>query len=254
MREKIYAVDSTKGSSMINPLNYKGDVLVQVWVDSRVLATIVRWMDSKGNYPRFMSQGVRRPLEVLTGFLVDNGEVEMVEDTDEARTLLTRRFNIELNRGGRGAKNVTHNLSLSDRRNDLGERIQSSNRINDVNRPMRGQSDPKIAALVEEARRVHKELFSDGSKEITHYDYDEPKEEEVKRIDDSRVVKNEDAAEFVRVSRERVEEDIPPLKEKGNSRALVEARIRKADEESQKELDALNNIDFASLMASAKKD
>jgi len=58
----------------------------------------------------------------------------------------------------------------------------------------------------------------------------------------------------VRVSRERVEEDIPPLKEKGNSRALVEARIRKADEESQKELDALNNIDFASLMASAKKD
>jgi len=251
MREKIYAVDSTKGSSMINPLNYKGDVLVQVWVDSRVLATIVRWMDSKGNYPRFMSQGVRRPLEVLTGFLVDNGEVEMVEDTDEARTLLTRRFNIELNRGGRGAKNVTHNLSLSDRRNDLGERIQSSNRINDVNRPMRGQSDPKIAALVEEARRVQKELFSDESKEITHYDYDEPKEE-VKRVYEDKVVKNEDAAEFVRVA--RIEREVPLLKERGNSRETIEARIRKADEESQRGLDELNNIDFASLMASAKKD
>jgi len=240
MKEKTYAVDSTKGSSMINPLNYKGDVLVQLWMDSRVLATIVRWMDSKGNYPRYMSQGVRRPLEVLTGFLVDNGEVDMVEDTKEARALLTRRFNVDLNRGGRGEKNVIHNLSLSGKRNDIGERM-SSNRV-DINKPVRKQSNPKIAALLEKACRKHKELFSDESKEIKHYDYSEeinhydysqPKEEEVKRV---------------------YEEDIPLLKEKGNSRELVEARIRKADEDSQKELDKLNSFDPMSLMALAKKE
>ena len=298
MKEKIYAVDSTKGSSMINPLNYKGDVLVQVWVDSRVLATIVRWMDSKGNYPRFMSQGVRRPLEVLTGFLVDNGEVDMVEDTDEARKLLTRRFNVELNRGGRGAKNVMHNLSLSGKRNDLGERIQSRNRINDVNRPMRKQRDPRIAALIEKGQRIYKELFPDKSKETKHYDYSESKEEgcdknseiikELERIergetpyisqeytmrdktndgkrvvknkDEDRVVKSEDAAEFVETTKleevriRKAEEDIPLLKEKGNSREVIKVRIRKADEESQKELDALNNMDFTSLIGSAVKE
>jgi hypothetical protein len=250
-KNKEYVVDSTKGSSMINPLNYKGDVLVQVWVDSRVLATIVRWMDSKGNYPRFMSQGVRRPLEVLTGFLVDNGEVEMVEDTDEARTILTRRFNIDLNRGGRGTKNVTHNLALSDRRNDLGERIQASSRINDVSRPMRGQNDPNIAALVEEAKRVYKEKYPDGEKEVNHYDYETSKEE-VKRVDDNKVVKSEDAAEFVKVA--RVEREVPLLKERGNSRETIEARIRKADEDSQKELDALNSFDPMSLMSEAVKE
>lgn len=250
MKEKIYAIDSTKGSSMINPLNYKGDVLVQVWVDSRVLATIVRWMDSKGNYPRFMSQGVRRPLEVLTGFLVDNGEVEMVEDTDEARTILTRRFNIDLNRGGRGTKNITHNLALSDRRNDLGERLQVSNRINDVSRPMRGQNNPKVAALLERAR-IYKEQHPDGEQEVKHLDYEEPKEE-VKKVYEDKVVKSEDAAEFVRSS--RVREELPPMKERGNSAESIQERIRRADEESQKEMDRLNSFDPMSLMGLAVKE
>ena len=75
-KEKEYVIDSTRGSSMINPTNYKGDVLVQVWVDSRVLATLCKWMDEKGNYSRFMSQAVRRPLEVLAEYLVECGEVE----------------------------------------------------------------------------------------------------------------------------------------------------------------------------------
>jgi hypothetical protein len=207
-------------------------------------------MDSKGNYPRFMSQGVRRPLEVLTGFLVDNGEVDMIEDTDEARTILTRRFNIELNRGGRGSKNVTHNLILSDRRNDLGERIQTSNRINDVNRAMKGQSDSKISELVAKAQKIHKDLFPDESKVPEHFDYDEPKEE-VKKAYKEKVIKNEDAAEFVRGSRI---EDLPPLKERGNSRESIEARIRKADNESQKGLDELNSFDPASLLLKAVKD
>jgi hypothetical protein len=156
-KEKEYAVDSTRGSSLINPINYKGDVLVQVWIDSRMLATITRWMDSKGNYPKFMSQAVRRPLEVLTGFLVDSDEVEMVDDTAEARKMLERRFNIDLNRGGRGTKNVMHNMALSDRRGELGDRIGKEQKIFDVYKPKRVTNQ-----LSSQVIDKYKELFPDN--------------------------------------------------------------------------------------------
>ena len=249
---KEYAVDSTKGHSMINPLNYKGDVLVQVWVDSRVLATLCGWLDSKGVYPVYLSQVVRRPLEVLTDVLVNSREVKLVDDTVEARTILQRRFKVDLSRGGRGTKNVMHNIELSIKREDLSESLHRENRNYDARKPM-NQSNPETAALTEKGRRKYKELFPDKSKEVNHYDYSESKE--VKRAYDSnKVVKSEDAAEFVKVSRERSEKDIPLLKEKGNSREVIEAQIRKTDEDSQKKLDALNNIDFTSLMASAVKE
>jgi hypothetical protein len=156
MSEKEYKVDSTKGTSMINPLNYKGDVLVQVWIDSRVLATLCRWLDSKGNYSRFMSQAVRRPLEVLADFLVDNNEVSIVDDTAEARKMLERRFNVELNRGGRGGKNVVHNLTLSDRRGELSERIGRDRKTDDVNKP-RKFANPLVNSAIDK----YKELFPD---------------------------------------------------------------------------------------------
>ncbi len=132
--DEKYKVDSTRGNSMINPLNYKGDVLVQVWVDSRVLATLYKWLDNQGVYVRYMSQVVRRPLEVLASFLVDNDEVEMVDDTTEARNILHKKFGIDLNRGGRGLKNAMHNTVLSARRGELGERVKSKTFDADVPR------------------------------------------------------------------------------------------------------------------------
>ncbi len=237
-REKIYAVDSTKGSSMINPLNYKGDVLVQVWVDSRVLATIVRWMDLKGNYPRFMSQGVRRPLEVLTGFLVDNNEVEMIDDTAEARVFLTRRFNIDLNRGGRGEKNVAHNLTLSNRRGDLGERIQASSRANDVSRPIRG----KNASLVEATVAKYKELFPKGNEVPDNSMF------KVNRsYDDTKIVIQGTENKILDI------EEPEPLKEKSTPEE-IEERMRKIEEQDRAQTEAMANIDFATLMATAKKE
>lgn len=134
-RTKPYVEDSTKGNSMINPLNYKGDVLVQVWIDSRVLATLCRWLDKQGTYSRFMSQVVRRPLEVLADTLVDGGDVEVVDDTSEARVMLERRFGVDLSRGGRGTKNKMHNVVLSARRGELSERLEVNKRFNDVSRP-----------------------------------------------------------------------------------------------------------------------
>jgi len=157
MREKEYAVDSTRGSSLINPMNYKGDVLVQVWIDSRVLATVTRWMDEKGNYPRFMSQAVRRPLEVLVEFLVNNGEVKMTDDTAEARKFLIRRFNVALNRGGRGEKNVVHNITLSDRRDELSKRIRSNVKADDIGKPKMD----RVNEIITEAERKYRELYPD---------------------------------------------------------------------------------------------
>jgi hypothetical protein len=51
-----------------------------------------------------------------------------------------------------------------------------------------------------------------------------------------------------------VERETHPLKEKGNSREVIEDRIRKADEESQKGLNELNSFNPLSLLSKAKKD
>lgn len=157
-RRVPYKEDSTKGGSrLINPLNYKGDVLVQVWMDSRVLATLCRWLDGSGFHSRFMSQVVRRPLEVLAESMVDNGEVEIVDDTAEARIMLERRFNIDLNRGGKGSKNIAHNVQLSVNRAELADRVGRERKVVDANRPQQLANPVAQAALDK-----YKEMFPDG--------------------------------------------------------------------------------------------
>ena len=158
IKEKDYKVDSTRGKSLINPLNYKGDVLVQVWMDSRVLATLCRWLDNSEFHSRFMSQVVRRPLEVLAESMVANGEVEIVDDTAEARSMLERRFGVDLNRGGRGTKNLQHNVTLSINRAELGDRLTREKRYNDVNKPNR-EYGPVAEASIDK----YHELFPDDS-------------------------------------------------------------------------------------------
>lgn len=140
-RKEAYKEDSTKGRALMNPINYKGDVLTQVWIDSRLLASLAVWMEKNGNYPRFLSEIVRGPLVVLAETLVDGGEMEMIEDTVKAREMLENRFRITLNKGGRGERNVLHNQILSERRKELGERIGNSRqRPNDVARPSASES------------------------------------------------------------------------------------------------------------------
>lgn len=118
MDEK-YKEDSTKGSSILQPLNYKNDVSTQAWIDSRVLATLSDWLDKNQEYPRHLSEVVRRPLELLCELLVEQGDVEMVDDTVLARFMLQKKYNVNLNRGDRGRKNVLHNQILSDKRKRL---------------------------------------------------------------------------------------------------------------------------------------
>lgn len=108
--------DETRGSSKMNPVKYKGDALVQVWVDSRVLATLSNWLDIEGNFTRFLSEVIRDSLQVLCDSLVENGKAVMIDDTVEARKLLERKYRVNLNPKGRGKKNKLHNIVLSEKR------------------------------------------------------------------------------------------------------------------------------------------
>ena len=104
-----------------------------------MLATLCNWLDKNGTYTRHLSEVTRRPLELLAELLVTNGEVEMVDDTIEARTLLERRYAVNLNASGRGTKNVMHNIQLSVRRDELASFL-GKQQSNDIHTPLRRTS------------------------------------------------------------------------------------------------------------------
>jgi hypothetical protein len=150
-RKEPYAQDSTKGKSGIDPLNYKGDVLTQAWMDSRVLASFAVWLEKHGFYSKSLSDVSRRPLEVLFEHLIEIGDMVPIEDTNTARDELQRRFRVSLNRGGRGLKNTVHNQVLSTKRQDLGAKVAQGQAFNDAQRP---DSTTRKQVNSEEIRRL----------------------------------------------------------------------------------------------------
>ncbi len=167
-----YAQDKTGGTSKINPLNYKGDVLTQTWIDSRVLASLTVWMEKVGYRPRTLSDVARKPLEVLLEFLVESGDAEMVESTADARSLLQNKFRVSLNRGSRnsraddvrGGKNILHNTVLSGRRQELGERMSQGQVFNDAQRPIMPGARSDNSAIVNKLVMDYERLRTDGAK------------------------------------------------------------------------------------------
>lgn len=150
--------NSTKGKSLINPTSYKGDVLTQVWLDSRVLATLSNWLDGQENglKTRFLSEVVKYSLTSLADFLVDNNEVELVDDTIYARSLLEFKYKVNLNPKGKGKRNIQHNMLLSDKR----KKLKASNQFltPDIDKPMNDSSpDSRIEMIEEELKRARKE-------------------------------------------------------------------------------------------------
>lgn len=115
-----YKEDSTRGSSKVRPRNYKGDINGQAWLDSRVIATLDIWFDKKGFRNRFVSEVIKESLYMLCDALVDNGEVDMIEETHVARDYLTRKFRIDLNKR-KGKRNVMHNTVLSSMRKKVDD-------------------------------------------------------------------------------------------------------------------------------------
>ena len=106
--------DSTKGKSDINPRTYKRDVLMQVWLQSRHLATLLKWLEDGGSVIRFRSEIVQITLEQVVEHLVNTDAVKMVEYAEDAQKML-ERFGVESNPSGRGGKNAFHNLTLDNR-------------------------------------------------------------------------------------------------------------------------------------------
>lgn len=175
-RTTPYEADCTRGQSLINPMTYKGDVLVQVWMDSRSLATIMKWMDKNGMQPRFMSQVVRRPFEVLAAHVVENEGCECIDDTATARFMLEDRFQVNLNRGNKGLKNVVHNKVLSTNGPSLGDRL------GDVNYEV-GNVQPKEKLSQEEAvAKYRKEKALEAMKAMEDHERKEQDEEVARQL------------------------------------------------------------------------
>lgn len=153
-----YKEDCTNGQfSILNPKTFKGDALVQVWMDSRELATISNWLDKNGSYTRFLSEVVKDSLHGLCEKLVESGEVEMVEDTTEARYLLEKKYRINLNPDGRGEKNVLHNIILSNRKRE--ERESVPDRTRELQRKAKEiyrDTEGKKSSLFDELERIEK--------------------------------------------------------------------------------------------------
>ena len=153
--------DCTDGQfSILNPVTFKGDALVQVWMDSRELATISEWLDKTGSHTRFLSEVVKDGLHILCEELVDDGEVSMVEDTLEARHMLEDKYRICLNPktskanprltgerdSRRGEKNALHNIVLSERLRERTDGVPDS-----------------VRELQKKAREIYKRIEGSGS-------------------------------------------------------------------------------------------
>ena len=118
-RERRKKEDEARGRSDINPKNYKGDLPVQVWLDSRYLATMSNYLDEKGVQTRFLSEVIRETLEWIVDSLVEQGQVNMIDDTMLARDIIATKYRINLNSSGRGLKNLQHNMVLTERRRSI---------------------------------------------------------------------------------------------------------------------------------------
>lgn len=135
-------------------------------MDSRVLATLSRWLDKSDNYTRFMSEVVKDSMSMLCDRLVEIGEVEMVDDTMHARQMLERKYRVNLNPGDRGRRNRQHNVLLTEKRKQIGV-VSGANVDQALRRPL-AVSEEELARLVKIAEGyIPNEEDSDRLKEDT---------------------------------------------------------------------------------------
>jgi len=141
--------NETRGSSVLDPVHWKGDALAQTWVDRRILATLSNWLDEVGLRPRSLSEVVRLTLEQVTEALVDRGDVDMVSDPSQATWVLESKYRAKLNPGGRGKKNLLHNIMLSERKRE--QALQSTGAVTRTSSDKRVRID---TADIEEAKKA----------------------------------------------------------------------------------------------------
>jgi len=242
-RRDPYKEDSTKGGALLNPKTYKGDVLVQLWIDSRILATLSNWLDNGGMVTRFMSDVVRTTLEQVVEHLKEQGEVEMVELCRDARDLLKRKYRVDLNPGGKGGRNKLHNLTLDERRkrNREVDVRQSSYTDEQLNRAMEKYDvEKRIEDAKRRAEEVRKkwEVDENGVVQNTGRPYDV--DPNTVNIEEMKVEKKkEDKSSIVEVSvkkeKEKRESGVPKQKTEEEIEDHID-RIAKKDKEYEEKL------------------
>ena len=156
-----YKEDSTKGKAMMRPRTYKGDSLVQVWIDRRWLASLSVWLESNGVRTRHMSDVLRESLRELYEHLIKTGEVSEI-DTTEAGNILEDRYRVELNPGGRGGRNLLHNKLLSTYKGEETEFRSGQSKLSEmqectdvtVNRVEVSENDPLVGVAKKAMARI----------------------------------------------------------------------------------------------------
>lgn len=143
--------DSTKGKSFMRPITYKGDALVQVWVDSRQLAMLSEWLDGRGMNTRHLSEVLKFTIGTIVDKLLEEGIVNQIEYTTDARALLEAKYRVVLNPSGRGEKNLLHNMILDERRKE-----EVGYGREDINKPVNERSvNDEANEWAAEYRRKH---------------------------------------------------------------------------------------------------
>ncbi len=137
----------------MRPRTYKGDSLVQAWVDRRKLAMLSRWLDEGGMVTKHLSDVLKFTIDQVVEHLVSSGAVEKIEFTSEATEMLSRKYNADLNPGERGKRNLLHNMQLDEMRK---ETISSDNWSGSGADVIQRQND--IEAQTAEGVRIYKEL------------------------------------------------------------------------------------------------
>lgn len=155
-KQKIYKEDSTRGSALMRPRSYKGDSLVQAWIDRRKLAVISVWLDEGGYSTRHLSDLIKFTIDEVANKLVDNGIVRKIEFTSDASRLLESKYTADLNPGGRGERNLLHNLQLDEIRRGVAYRGDT-----EISRaPIETNEEAKMRAEAEKMADVYRRIES----------------------------------------------------------------------------------------------
>ena len=275
-------IDSTRGKSPVrDPRNYKGDAYVQVWMDSRVLATLSEWLDAEGRYTRFMSEVVKIPMGILVDYLVESGEINKVDDTSKARELLQRKYRVNLNPYDRGRKNEQHNMLLSSIR-DRGKKFSArKDGVDDINKSIRDDnnlydaaSDPKMqdrlargADIVNEnyAKKQADDAREQSRQAVAAFGIDEngvvqvPTHgrgdyTEADKLRDERLKRKEEQAKTLKQCESIKEESEKKVREDANddrmasmSQEELDRREEKRKAKDQAERDAFDSVDVSKL-------
>lgn len=133
------------GTEQDNSL-YRKDAFIQSWMDRRYIATLIKWLESQGVQPRYMSEVLNSAMITMVNTLVKQDQVSLVQFTSEADQVIKRTVRTKLNPSGRGNKNYQINLELDDARFEaIGRPTQSESARSQAQQQASDDADKEMA-------------------------------------------------------------------------------------------------------------